>query len=70
MTGLELGDSSLNFSPNKSPESPTDDEMSKYSFIARLMHYMDGNKISEANRAADKVLFRSRQVLLFEAWIR
>ena len=69
-TGLELGDSSPNFSPNNSPESPTDNKVSKYSFFARLMHYMDGNKISEANRAADKVLFRSRQVLLFEAWIR
>jgi hypothetical protein len=44
MTGLELGDSSPNFSPNNSPESPTDNEVSKYSFFARLMHYMDGNK--------------------------
>ena len=54
-TGLELGDSSPNFSPNNSPESPTDNEVSKYSFFARLMHYMDGNKISEANRAAVEV---------------
>jgi hypothetical protein len=37
-TGLELGDSSPNFSPNSSPESPTDNEVSKYSFFARLMH--------------------------------
>jgi hypothetical protein len=55
MTGLELGDSSPNFSPNNSPKSPTDNEVSKYSFFARLMHYMDGNKISEANRAAVEV---------------
>jgi len=54
-TGLELGDSSPNFSPNNSPESPTDNEVSKYSSFARLMHYMDGKKISEANRAAVKV---------------
>ena len=54
-TGLELGDSSPNFSPNNSPESPTDNEVSKYSFFARLMHYMDGNKISDANRAAVEV---------------
>ena len=43
------------FSPNDDPESPTDNEVSKYSFFARLMHYMDGNKISEANRAAVEV---------------
>jgi len=55
MTGLELGDSSPNFSPNNSPESSTDNEVSKYSFFARLMHYMDGNKISKANRAAVEV---------------
>jgi hypothetical protein len=54
-TGLELGDSSPNFSPNNSPESPTDNEVSKYSFFARLMHYMDGNKVSGANRAAVEV---------------
>jgi hypothetical protein len=54
-TGLELGDSSPNFSPNNSPELPTDNEVSKYSFFARLMHYMDGNKISKANRAAVEV---------------
>jgi hypothetical protein len=54
-TGFELGDSSPNFSPNNSPESPTDNEVSKYSFFARFMHYMDGNKISEANRAAVEV---------------
>jgi hypothetical protein len=55
MTGLELGDSSPNFSSNNSPESPTDNKVSKYSFFARLIYYMDGNKISEANRAAVEV---------------
>lgn len=54
-TGLESGNSSPNFSPNNSPESPTDNEVSKYSFFARLMHYMDGNKICEANRGAVEV---------------
>lgn len=43
------------FSPNDDPESPTDNEVSKYSFVDRLTHYMDGNKISEANRAAVEV---------------
>ncbi len=52
MTGLGLGDSSPIFSPKNSSESPTDNEVSKYSFFARLAHYMDGNKISEANRAS------------------
>ncbi len=55
MMGLELGDSSPNFSPNNSQESPTDNKVSKYSFFARLMHYMDGNKISKANRVAVEV---------------
>jgi hypothetical protein len=61
MTGLESGDSSPNFSPNYSPVSLTDNEVSKYSFFARLMHYMDRNKISEANSAAVEVC------ILFEA---
>ena len=43
------------FSPNDDPKSPTDNEVSKYSFFDRLTHYMDGNKISEANRAAVEV---------------
>lgn len=51
-----LDDSSPIFSPpNMSPMSPTDNEVSKYSFFDRLTHYMDGNKISEANRAAVEV---------------
>ena len=45
-TGLGLGDSSPIFSPQNSPESPTNNEVSKYSFFARLTHYMDGNNIS------------------------
>ncbi len=45
-TGLELGDSSPNFSPsNNSPESPTDNEVSKYSFFARLMHMALGKRL-------------------------
>ncbi len=54
-TYLESGDSSLNFSPNNSPVSLNDNKVSTYSFFDRLMHYMDGNKISEANRAAVEV---------------
>jgi len=53
--GLALGESSPTFSPNSSPELPTDNEVSKYSFFARLAHYMEGEKISEANRAAVEV---------------
>ena len=55
---LELGSldsSSPNCSLINSPESPTDNEVSKYSFFARLMHYMEGKKISDANRAAVEV---------------
>ena len=33
-------------------DSPTDNEVSKYSFFQRLTHYMDGQKISSFNRAA------------------
>ena len=32
--------------------SPTDNEVSKYSFHSRMTHYLDGHKISESNRAA------------------
>ncbi len=53
--GLELGGSSPNFSPNYSPESPADNEVSKYSFFTRLMHYMGENKISKANRPSVEV---------------
>jgi hypothetical protein len=33
-------------------DSPTDNEVSKYSFYSRLTHYMEGHKISEFNHAA------------------
>jgi hypothetical protein len=33
-------------------DSPTDNEVSKYSFYQRLTHYMEGHKITELNRAA------------------
>jgi hypothetical protein len=39
------------FSPNTSA-SPTNNEVSKYSFFSCLAHYLEGNRISEANRAA------------------
>ena len=54
-TGLGLGDSSPTFSPQNSPESPTNNKVSKYSFFACLTHYMDGNKISEANHTSVEV---------------
>ena len=34
------------------PDSPTGNEVSKYSFYSRLSHYMEGHKISEINRNA------------------
>ena len=35
-----------------SAASPTDNEVSKYSFFERLKHYMEGNQITDANRAS------------------
>ena len=32
--------------------SPTDNEVSKYSFFERLKHYMEGNQITDGNRAS------------------
>jgi len=40
-------------------DSPMDNEVSKYSFYSRLTHYMEGNKISESNRAAVKLCILS-----------
>ena len=54
-TGLELGDSRPNFSPHNSLESPIDNKVGKYSFLAQLTHYLEGNKISKANCAAVEV---------------
>ena len=34
------------------PASPTDNEVSRYSFFDRLKHYMEGNLITEGNRAS------------------
>ncbi len=47
-------DDSLNFGEHNDlmPDSPTDNEVSKYSFYSHLSHYMEGNKISKSNRAA------------------
>jgi hypothetical protein len=47
--------SSPDFDEHNDPfldDSPTDNEVSKYSFYSRLTHYMEGHKISESNRAA------------------
>jgi hypothetical protein len=40
-------------------DSPTDNEVSKYSFYSRLTHYMEGHKICEANRAAVEICLLS-----------
>jgi hypothetical protein len=40
------------FSPPNTPYSPTNNEVSKYSFFDHLAHYLEGNKISKANRLA------------------
>ncbi len=52
--GVQECDSPPNFEEHNDPlhDSPTDNEVSKYSFYSRLTHYMEGNKISESNRAA------------------
>ena len=34
------------------PATPTDNEVSRFSFFDRLKHYMEGNQITEANRAS------------------
>ena len=49
------GEEGALFSPPDDPETPTDKEVSRYSFFSRLQHYMDGSKITEANRAAVEV---------------
>ncbi len=34
------------------PSTPTDKEVSRYSFFERLKHYLEGNRINEGNRAS------------------
>ena len=43
-------DDDLDFPNNDDANSVPDAEVNKYSFIEHLRHYMDGNKISDANR--------------------
>ena len=54
LLGVGVCDDSPNFSDHNDlmPDSPTDNELSKYSFYSRLSHYMEGHKISEINRNA------------------
>jgi hypothetical protein len=40
------------FSPPNTPSLPTDNEVSTYLFFNRLAHYLEGNRISKANRTA------------------
>ena len=43
-------DDDIDFPNTDDGESVPDAEVNKYSFLERLHHYMDGNKISDANR--------------------
>jgi hypothetical protein len=56
-----LCDSPPDFAGHNDPmvDSPTDNEVSKYSFYSRLTHYMEGHKICEANRAAVEICLLS-----------
>jgi hypothetical protein len=49
---LVLGSPTFSLDNEQVADSPTDNEVSKYSFYQRLTHYMEGHKISELNRAA------------------
>jgi hypothetical protein len=59
--GVEVLNGSPTFSleNDQMADSPTDNEVSKYSFYSRLNHYMEGHKISESNRAAVKLCLLS-----------
>jgi len=59
--GVEVLNGSHTFSldNDQMADSPTDNEVSKYSFYSRLTHYMEGHKISESNRAAVKLCLLS-----------
>ena len=59
--GVEVLNGSPTFSleNDQMADSPTDNEVSKYSFCSRLNHYMEGHKISESNRAAVKLCLLS-----------
>ena len=46
------GSPTLSLENDQLAGSPTDNEVSKYSFHSRMTHYLDGHKISESNRAA------------------
>jgi hypothetical protein len=52
--GVGVCDDSPDFGEHNDlmPDSPTGNEVSKYSFYSRLSHYMEGHKISEINRNA------------------
>ncbi len=58
---MSSADEDLGLSPNSafshsviqdSPPTPTDNEVSRFSFCDRLKHYMDGSLITEANRTS------------------
>ena len=59
--GVGVCDDSPDFGEHNDlmPDSPTGNEVSKYSFYSRLSHYMEGHKISESNCAAVKLCLLS-----------
>ena len=59
--GVEVLNGSPTISDNNDQmaDSPMDNKVSKYSFYSRLTHYMEGNKISESNRAAVEICLLS-----------
>jgi len=61
LVGVEVLNGSPTFLDNNDQmaDSPTDNEVSKYSFFSRLTHYMEGHKISESNRAAVEICLLS-----------
>jgi hypothetical protein len=50
------------------PATPTNNEVSRFSFLDRLKHYMEGNQITEGNRTSVEIVFLSRPELQFEEW--
>ncbi len=54
------------------PPMPTDNEVSRYLFVDRLKHYLEGNKINEANRASVElcIFVEAGRVPRFMEWIR
>ncbi len=50
------------------PATPTDNEVSRYSFFDQLKHYMEGNPITEGNRVSVELCILLRLELRFAGW--